>query len=102
MRSQSIYVGLDIGGAHVKAVGIDQYKKINLIFYEKCPIWKDFFLLKKTLHKLLKYLDSSKATFGITITAELSDCFVNRTYGAKQIYKPVSYTHLTLPTICSV
>ena len=51
MRSQSIYVGLDIGGAHVKAVGIDQYKKINLIFYEKCPIWKDF-LLKKTLHKL--------------------------------------------------
>ena len=28
MRSQSIYVGLDIGGAHVKAVGIDQYKKI--------------------------------------------------------------------------
>ena len=87
MRSQSIYVGLDIGGAHVKAVGIDQYKKINLIFYEKCPIWKDFFLLKKTLHKLLKYLDSSKVTFGITITAELSDCFVNRTYGAKQIYK---------------
>ena len=59
MRSQSIYVGLDIGGAHVKAVGIDQYKKINLIFYEKCPIWKDFFL-KKTLHKLLKYLDSAK------------------------------------------
>ena len=28
MRSQSVYVGLDIGGAHVKAVGIDQYKKI--------------------------------------------------------------------------
>ena len=87
MKSKSIYVGLDIGGAHVKAVGIDKYKKINFIFYEKCPIWKDFFLLKKILHKLLKDLDSSKVTFGITITAELSDCFLNRTNGAKQIYK---------------
>jgi len=87
MKSKSTYVGLDIGGAHVKAVGIDQYKKINFIFYEKCPLWKDFVLLEKTLYKLLKYLDSRKATFGITITAELSDCFVNRTNGAKLIYK---------------
>ena len=53
----------------------------------KMPDLERFFFAKKTLHKLLKYLDSSKATFGITITAELSDCFVNRTYGAKQIYK---------------
>ena len=45
MKSKSTYVGLDIGGAHVKAVGIDQYKKINFIFYEKCPLWKDFVLL---------------------------------------------------------
>ena len=43
MRSQSIYVGLDIGGAHVKAVGIDQYKKINLIFYENARFGKIFF-----------------------------------------------------------
>ena len=84
---KNLFLGLDIGGAHVKAVGVDESQKVCFIFYEKCPVWESFFLLRQTLEKLLKTLGTNNTIFGITITAELSDCFKNRKYGAKQIFK---------------
>ena len=80
------YLGLDIGGAHIKAVGINDKKEIKFVFYEKCEIWNNLTQLNKTLQILLSYIDIKKAIFGITLTAELADCFENRRDGVIRVH----------------
>ena len=48
----------------------------------------------------LSFLALTTGTFGATLTATLKPATVN--LGKSATLTPVSYTHLTLPTICSV
>ena len=34
------YLGIDIGGANLKIVGLNKKKQINFVSQEKCEIWK--------------------------------------------------------------
>ena len=42
MKAESTrYIGIDIGGAHFKCIGIDDNKNISYIKYEPYQIWND-------------------------------------------------------------
>ena len=41
MNKKLLYLGVDIGGAHIKIVGLDQSKNICLVKYRKCYLWRD-------------------------------------------------------------
>ena len=74
------YLGLDIGGAHIKVVGLNKTRQIVLVEYLKFYFWdksKDFLTFIKQINK---YIDE-KTLIGITMTAELCDSFKTRKQG---------------------
>ena len=85
MEKKVEFLGIDIGGAHTKAVGLDIKQKIVFFFYEKCAIWNNEDNLKKTLNKIKKKLNLSIPLCGITITAEMCDVFSDRNEGVKKL-----------------
>ena len=34
------HLGIDIGGAHLKVIGVDKRNKVVLVDYESCAIWE--------------------------------------------------------------
>ena len=85
MKKKVEFLGIDIGGAHTKAVGLDINQKIVFFFYEKCAIWNKKDNLKKTLNKIKKRLNLAIPLCGITITAEMCDVFSDRNEGVKKL-----------------
>ncbi len=79
------YIGIDIGGAHLKLTGLCRNKKIIFSNQIKCPVWKGINVLENQLKSFKKINQDSIA--GITMTAELCDNFENREQGAKKIKK---------------
>ena len=49
MKNRIKYLGIDIGGAHFKIVGLDEKKSVCFSAYRKCYIWKGLDNLKKKL-----------------------------------------------------
>ena len=85
MNKKLLYLGIDIGGAHIKIVGLDQFQNICLIKYRKCYLWKNPKKLKQEI-TFINSLSSNKSIFcGVTMTAELCDIFPDRLTGAKII-----------------
>ena len=85
MNKKLLYLGIDIGGAHIKIVGLDQFQNICLIKYRKCYLWKNQNKLKQEI-TFINSLSSNKNIFcGVTMTAELCDIFPDRFTGAKKI-----------------
>ncbi|PPR37367.1 MAG: hypothetical protein CFH26_00776 [Alphaproteobacteria bacterium MarineAlpha6_Bin4] len=82
-------IGWDIGGAHVKAIIIDFKKKKLKSSQIYCPIWKNLNNLKKAI-KLTKKKLGKCDYHSVTMTAELSDAFINRKRGSKYIIKLTS------------
>ena len=82
------YLGVDIGGANLKIVGLDKNKQINLVSQEKCEIWKGLSDFDKKIIKVNKLI-SNKTVIGITMTAEMCDYFKKRKKGVKKIIKHI-------------
>ena len=78
MKSKIKYLGIDIGGAHFKIVGLDEKKSVCFSEYRKCYIWKGL----ENLRKEIDYTNSlnlhENASCGITMTAELCDNFKSK------------------------
>ena len=87
MNHDISYLGIDIGGANLKIVGVNEDKEIVYVDYLNCKIWQDQSFLDKKLLNLNKIKNKKKIKCGITMSAELCDCFKNRKYGAEQIFK---------------
>ena len=85
MKQKVKFLGIDIGGAHTKAIGLDINHKVIFFFYEKCAIWNEKDNLKTTLKKIKEKLNFSSLLCGITITAEMCDIFSNRDEGVKKL-----------------
>ena len=86
MNKKIKFLGIDIGGAHVKYVGLNIKKRVNFTKYSKCPLWKGLESLKKEI----KFINSNfekDTILGITMTGELCDIFKNRQNGGKSIMK---------------
>ena len=84
-KENTKYIGIDIGGAHLKCVGIDEFKKISYTKYESYQIWNNKKVLLEKLNQINKEVNNNKLTYGITMSAELCDNFPNRKVGAKYI-----------------
>ncbi len=85
MKNNIKFLGIDIGGAHIKLVGLDEKKELIFVDYLKFYFWKE----EKSINKIFNYINSksNKNTLsGITMTAELCDIFKNRVDGFRKIY----------------
>ena len=86
-------LGLDIGGANTKAALITTQKgklqsaKVNVEYF---PIWKKSQNLASMLLKLAKQLNLGQLdALGVTMTAELSDVYITKQVGVRQILASV-------------
>ena len=46
------HLGIDIGGAHLKVIGVDKRNKVVLVDYEICAIWKGIEKLQAKFRKI--------------------------------------------------
>ena len=82
------FLGIDIGGANLKIVGLNKNKKISFVSEEKCEIWKGLSNFDKKILKLNEII-SNKTVIGVTMTAEMCDNFKKRKKGVKKIIKHI-------------
>ncbi|MHA2299224.1 MAG: hydantoinase/oxoprolinase family protein [Candidatus Hodarchaeales archaeon] len=89
---QKTFLGLDIGGANTKITVVNQKDDhFNLVlddsfyfpFWEKKDCFKEFLIGKKTI------LPNKPAGVGVTMTAELSDCYETKAEGVEHITRSV-------------
>ena len=85
MNKKLLYLGIDIGGAHIKIIGLDQFQNICLIKYRKCYLWKNPKKLKQEISFINSLSNNKNILCGVTMTAELCDIFPDRLTGAKTI-----------------
>ena len=78
------YLGLDIGGAHIKLVGLNKTKQIVIVEYLKYYFWNKSKNFLTVIKRINKYIDK-KTLIGITMTAELCDLFKTRKQGFNAI-----------------
>ena len=79
-----LYLGIDIGGANLKIVGLNNYKEIIFVSQIKCHLWEEFHNLNKYFVLLNKKINA-RTLCGITMTGELCDNFNSRKDGVKKI-----------------
>ena len=78
------FAGIDIGGANIKLATVDGIST-QLAF----PIWKEKCRLPDVLCQIAKTLPPDTLV-GITMTAELADCFTTRQTGVEFIVQAAS------------
>jgi probable H4MPT-linked C1 transfer pathway protein len=79
-------IGWDIGGAHLKAVYLDQEGTIEAVHQVACPLWQGIEKLDEAFSSILKTRQSSaSAVHVITMTGELVDGFCSRDEGVRAI-----------------
>ena len=87
MNNKITHLGIDIGGAHLKIVGLDKKGIIIFVEYLSCKIWKGTKRLEELFHNLNNIFPDGLIKCAITITAELCDNFANRNVGARELIK---------------
>jgi len=90
MFSQSISkptVGWDIGGAHLKAVLLDDKGEIDQVLQLPCQLWRGLDQLENAINDALQAfkIRHSDAFHAVTMTGELVDFFPNRHVGVIEI-----------------
>lgn len=77
-------LGLDIGGANLKA-----YHSSGLVRSVPFALWREPTALAGKLRDLARSLPTSNAHYAITMTGELCDCFTSKRQGVEHILKSV-------------
>ena len=77
-------IGLDIGGANLKAAGVD-----GAAVSRPFAIWREPERLGQELSALLSQLPVADAV-AVTMTAELADCFGTKDQGVRRILDAVT------------
>ncbi len=85
-------IGWDIGGAHLKAVLLDEKGDVVQVLQLPCPLWKSLNHLENSINDALQAFkiaptgaDGFNIKHAITMTGELVDLFVNRHEGVVEI-----------------
>ena len=78
-------LGLDVGGAHLKAVLINAEGKVLDALQLACPLWRGLDQLAQTLAETERTLISTPQQYAVTMTGELADIFPDRHTGVVQI-----------------
>ncbi len=87
--SHKVTVGWDLGGAHIKAVLLDQNASLCEAIQISCPLWKGLTYLETGLDELLRIFDRPISQHAIAMTGELVDLFANRAEGVARIVETV-------------
>tara|TARA_Y100001954_G_scaffold127753_1_gene136934 strand:- start:6917 stop:7951 length:1035 start_codon:yes stop_codon:yes gene_type:complete len=87
MNSQTKFLGIDIGGAHLKIIGLDKKMNVSIVKYKSCPLWEGLGNLKKEIQLINTISKDKNIKCGITMTGELCDFFKTRIDGAKIIHE---------------
>ena len=82
-------LGIDIGGANIKAALIDEEKNIIKIAHLYTPLWKSLDTAAHALKEIRSSFGITKYQF-ITMTGELSDIFDNRKEGVSTLAELIS------------
>jgi len=77
-------LGIDIGGANLKAVLMDNNKRIIKTIHLYTPLWKNLDIITSSLKKIKNDCGETKYQF-VTMTGELSDIFKNRKEGVHKL-----------------
>ena len=79
------HLGIDIGGAHLKVIGINKSKKVVFVDYKSCKIWEGIENLQAKFRNINKIVKNNSVKCGITMSGEMCDNFKNRLHGAKSL-----------------
>lgn len=81
------FVGWDIGGAHLKAVQLDDKGNVLHVLQLACPLWRGLQALELAMQNMLQSLNilPQDAYHSVTMTGELVDYFDNRNQGVRKI-----------------
>jgi probable H4MPT-linked C1 transfer pathway protein len=75
-------MGWDIGGAHLKAVRLNDQGLVDFTRQEACPLWQGLDQLEQALTRIFSALPGDLPDHhAITMTGELADNFSNRSEG---------------------
>ena len=85
MKNKIKYLGIDIGGAHFKVIGLNEKKSVCFAEYRKCYVWKGLDNLRKEIDYTNSLNLKKDTSCGITMTAELCDNFKNKKDGVIEI-----------------
>ena len=81
------HLGIDIGGAHLKVVGVNTRNKVVFVDYEICTIWEGIEKLQAKFRNINSIIKNNSVKCGITMSGEMCDNFINRLRGAKTLIK---------------
>ncbi len=76
-------IGWDVGGAHLKAVLLNEDGQVQAATQVYCPLWRGLNELEIAIDKILQGFNADLHT--VTMTGELADIFANRCDGVMQI-----------------
>jgi len=85
-------IGWDIGGVGSKCAAVTSDAALITARSEPFEIWKEPKELDKVLQKLASGLESAGAAMGVTMTAELADCFATKREGVRYVLQAFQRT----------
>ncbi len=77
--------GWDVGGAHLKAVLVDDTGRVLNVVQLQCPLWQGMDRLNAAVDQALNILGQQTVRHAVTMTGELADIFINRRDGVSRI-----------------
>ena len=80
------FLGIDLGGANIKAALMNGDKKVIKTIHLYTPFWKNLDVVNSSLKKIRDDFGETEYQF-ITMTGELSDVFKNRKEGVLKLTK---------------
>ena len=78
-------MGWDIGGAHVKAVQVDESGRALQAWHRGVPLWKGLDRLAEAVGGIRAEAGRQDLRHAVTMTGELADIFPTRTEGVRRI-----------------
>lgn len=78
-------LGWDIGGAHLKAVLVNEDGRAECVIQRPCPLWLGLDRLELAVGEVLAGLEGTPARHVVTMTGELADIFPDRASGVMQL-----------------
>ena len=78
-------MGWDIGGAHVKAVQVDNSGRALQVWHRMVPLWKGLDRFAETVGGIREAAGGQGLRHAVTMTGELADIFPTRAEGVRRI-----------------
>ena len=84
-------IGWDIGGAHLKAVLLEQDGKVHQVLQLPCPLWQGEACLHQALDQAAAKLGvHAQDRHAVTMTGEMTDIYSNRNNGVNNIINVIT------------